>query len=329
VDRRGRGSTLRAPPPRRRSLVIVTVTPNPSIDRTLRIPPLARGRVIRAVSASAEAGGKGINVARALALHGEATVAVAPLSTASAATFLALLGAAAPLDAVPVASPARVNVSLVEDDGTVTKVNEPGPELSAAEVEALVARVASLSHGAAWVAGCGSLPPGAPPALYAQIASRLPAGVRVAIDADGIALREAAGAGVALLKPNLTELEGLVGASLPTLGAAIEAARGLVDGGIGGVLVSLGPDGAAYVDSEGATHAEAYIDDLVNTVGAGDALLAGFLAAGGVHAGLRTAVAWSVAACRSPGSQMRKVTARDAEGVQVHDVLRADRRFAA
>ena len=309
--------------------MIVTVTPNPSIDRTLRIPPLARGHVVRAVSATAEAGGKGINVARALALHGEATVAVAPLSAVSAAAFTAMLGAAAPLDAVPIAGPVRVNVSLVEDDGTVTKVNEPGPELSAAEVDAVVARVADLANGASWVAGCGSLPPGAPPDLYARIASRLPAGVGVAIDADGVALREAAGAGVALLKPNHAELEGLVGNQLMTLGAVIEAAQGLIAAGTGGVLVSLGADGAVYVDGDGATHAEARIDDLVNTVGAGDALLAGFLASGGGHSGLRTAVAWSVAACRSPGTQMRVVSARDAEVVRVHDVLRADRRLAA
>jgi 1-phosphofructokinase len=309
--------------------VIVTVTPNPSIDRTLRIPPLVRGRVIRAVSATAEAGGKGINVARALALHGEATVAIAPLSAASAATFTALLGAAAPLDAVPITGSARVNVSLVEDDGTVTKVNEPGPELSSTEVDALVARVAELAAGAGWVAGCGSLPPGAPPDLYARIAARLPGRVRVAVDADGVALREAADAGVALLKPNLAELEGLVGVALPTLGAVIEAATALVARGVDGVLVSLGADGAAFVDSARATHAEARIDDVVNTVGAGDALLAGFLAAGGGHEGLRSAVAWSVAACRSPGTQMRVVAARDVEVVQVHDVLRVDRRLAA
>jgi 1-phosphofructokinase len=309
--------------------VIVTVTPNPSIDRTLRIPPLVRGRVIRAVSASAEAGGKGINVARALALHGEATVAVAPLSTTSAAEFSALLGAAAALDAVPIAGPARVNVSLVEEDGTVTKVNEPGPELAAGEVAAVLDRVAAVAAGAAWVAGCGSLPPGAPPDFYARLAVRVPARVRVAVDADGAALREAASAGVALLKPNLTELEGLVGSSLPTLGEAIEAARGLVADGNGGVLLSLGADGAVFVDADGATHAEARIDDVVNTVGAGDALLAGFLAGGGGRDALRTAVAWSVAACRSPGTQMRVVSTRDVDAVEVHDVVRADRLLAA
>jgi 1-phosphofructokinase len=285
--------------------------------------------VIRAVSATAEAGGKGLNVARALAAHGQATIAVAPLSAASGAEFSALLGAAAPLDAVTIAGPARVNVSLVEDDGTVTKVNEPGPELGVAEVEAILARVAALAEGADWVAGCGSLPPGAPSDFYARLAARVPDRVNVAIDSDGAALREAAGARVALLKPNLAELEMLVGRPLPTLGEVIDAALGVVGGGIDRVLVSLGADGAVFVDADGATHAEARIDDVVNTVGAGDALLAGFLAAGGGRDALRSAVAWSVAACRSPGTRMRVVTTRDVDAVEVHDVVRPDRLLAA
>jgi 1-phosphofructokinase len=308
--------------------LIVTVTPNPSIDRTLRIPPLVRGEVLRATSTASEAGGKGLNVARALATEGHATLAVAPLSAASAGLVVALLADAAPLDAVPVAGEIRVNVSLVEADGTVTKVNEPGPTVGDEEAEAVLARVESMAAGAAWVVGCGSLPPGMPADFYARLARRAPGGLRVAVDADGAPLAACLGERISLVKPNLAELERLVGRSLPTLGDAVVAASELVAAGIEMVLVSLGVDGAVLVDGSGAAHAEARVDDVANTVGAGDALLAGFLAAGATRAGLATAVAWSVAACRSPGTQMRPLRPEDAAAVTVHDAIDRERLLA-
>lgn len=309
--------------------MIVTVTPNPSIDRTLHIPRLPRGEVTRVTELTAEAGGKGVNVARDLALHGLEAIAVTPLSSASAIEFAGLLAGAATLEVVPVDGPVRINVSLVEPDGTVTKVNEPGPVLTESEVESLLDHVALLARKADWVAGCGSLPRGVPGELYARLAERVGRGVSVVVDADGPALRAAAHAGVAMLKPNRSELEGLVERALPTLGDVMEAAHDVLGWGIGALLVSLGADGALYVDRGTARHAEAHIDDLQNTVGAGDALLAGFLAGGGTSADLRTAVAWSVAACRSPGTSMRAVQQRDLDAVEVHDIVRPGRLLAA
>lgn len=308
--------------------MIVTVTPNPSVDRTLRVGPLVRGVVNRATSATAEAGGKGINIARALTTEGIATLAVAPLSAASATVMAALLDGAAPLDAVAVAGEMRVNVSLVEEDGTVTKINEPGPELSAGETEALLARTATAAAGVAWVAASGSLPRGVPADFYAQLARRAGPGARVAVDADGAALAACRGQRLALIKPNLHELESLLERRLPTLGDVAAGAAELVREGIAAVLVSLGPDGAVLVDVDGAAHAEAPIDDVLNTVGAGDALLAGYLAAGGRREGLASAVAWSVAACRSPGTAMRRLAPTDVAAVIVHPALQADRRLA-
>jgi 1-phosphofructokinase len=309
--------------------VIVTVTPNPSIDRTLRIPPLIRGGVQRASSATAEAGGKGVNVSRALASERHATIAILPLSATSGALFSSLLGGTAPLEAVAVSGEIRTNVSLVEEDGTVTKVNEPGPTLLDREVEALLERTTRLAAKAAWVAGCGSLPPGVPADFYARLAGRMPATVRVAVDADGPTLRASLDHAPALIKPNHAELEELIGRSLPTLGDVVDAADELLGGGLGGVLVSLGADGAVFVDRAGATHVEAKLDDILNPVGAGDALLAGFLAGGGSHAALRSAVAWSVAACRSPGTQMRPVTQADVDAVVVHPRPLPQRQLAA
>ena len=308
--------------------MIVTVTPNPSIDRTLEIDRLERGALIRARRSTAEAAGKGVNVSCALTTQGIATVAALPLAEDSAATYLELLAGATPIAPVPIAGSIRTNVSLVEADGTVTKVNEPGPALGAGDIEALLSAAEKIPD-AVWILGCGSLPPGAPGDFYARLAALGSPHRRVAIDASGPSLRAAAAAGVALIKPNRTELEELVGRPLATVGDVVAAARELVEGGCESVLVSLGADGALYVDADVASHAEARIEDGVNTVGAGDALLAGFVAAGGGDVGLANAIAWSVAAVRSPGTRMCPVTAADRAAVVVHKRLDRARQLQA
>jgi 1-phosphofructokinase family hexose kinase len=307
--------------------VIVTVTPNPSIDRTIEIDRLERGGLIRAREATSEAAGKGLNVSRALHGQGQDTLAVLPVAGESAATYLELLADEVPSALVPVPGYVRVNISLVEPDGTVTKVNEPGPTLDTAGVEAILAAVAGAPP-AGWIVGCGSLPPGAPTDFYARLATLGSADRRVAVDSSGAALLRAVGGGVALVKPNASELAGIAGHALATLGEAADAACELVGRGVGATLVSLGRDGALYVDTAGAvSHAEAVIDDAVNAVGAGDALLAGFLAAGADTAALPEAIAWSVAAVRSPGTRMRDVTRADRESVVVHARVDRDRRL--
>ena len=305
--------------------MIVTVTPNPSIDRTIQIDRLDRGRMIRARAATSEAAGKGLNVSLALATEGVDTSAVLPLAADSATVYLRLLADAVPITAVPIKGAARVNVSLVEPDGTVTKVNEPGPQLGPDDVEAILA--AASVAGSGWVVGCGSLPPGAPVDFYARLIALGSEDRRIAVDTSGEALGAAVCARAALIKPNTAELAELVGRPLATIGDVNAAARELIERGAHAVLVSLGPDGALLVDARTASHAEASIDDVVNTVGAGDALLAGFLAAGGGSDALGNAIAWSVAAIRSPGTRMRPVTAADRGAVIVHARIDSSRRL--
>jgi 1-phosphofructokinase len=308
--------------------VIVTVTPNPSIDRTVRLERLVTGGLNRAHSATSEAAGKGVNVSYALASEGVPTVAVLPLATLSAVQYLGLLADAVSVSAVPIAGEMRVNASIIESDGTVTKVNEPGPQLSTADAEAIVGAAASASR-AGWIVGCGSLPPGAPRDFYGRLASLTTPDRRVAIDSSGDALAAAVAAGIALVKPNRQELEDLARRPLATLGDAIDAARELIAQGCGAALVSLGADGALYLDAATAAHAEARIADAANPVGAGDALLAGFLAAGARAEALPVAVAWAVAAVRSPGSRMRPVTEADRAAVVLHERIDRSRRLAA
>ncbi len=274
----------------------------------------------------AEAAGKGVNVSCALAAQGVATVAVLPLAKDSAATYLRLLAEATPIAAVPIAGSIRSNVSIIESDGTLTKLNESGPELASGDVDALLAAAAAVPH-ASWIVGCGSLPPGAPVDFYARLAERGAPGRRVAIDTSSEALGAAVCAGITLVKPNLAELEALVGRLLETIGDVATAARELIARGTDAVLVSLGPNGALFVDAKGTSHAEAAVDDIANTVGAGDALLAGFLAAGGEAGAIGEAVAWSVAAIRSPGTRMRPVTAEDRAAVIVHERIDPARRL--
>lgn len=308
--------------------MIVTVTPNPSLDRTIEVDALVRGAVHRAGPLLVDAGGKGVNVGRALAANEHKVRAVLPAGGADG-DLLAVLLARTGIDhvAVPIAETVRTNVSIVEADGTTTKLNTPGPDLTPAEADALAAAAVEAAGGAAWAACCGSLPPGVADDYYARLVAELrAAGCAVAVDTSGPALRAAIAAAPDLVKPNREELEELAGRALPTLGAVVEAAEALRDRGVGTVLASLGPDGALLVDADGVVHAEAPVETVRSTVGAGDATLAGFLSGGARGpAALVTALAWGAAAVGLPGSRMPTPTDLRPDRVTVHHRVAPDR----
>ena len=290
--------------------MIVTLTPNPSVDRTVSIDSLDRGAVMRATASREDPGGKGINVSRALALNGTPTAAVLPVGGAYGRLMLTLLEPLG-LDVrpVPIGEPIRANIAVVEPDGTTTKVNEQGPALQPDEIEALRRAVLDASAEASWVVCCGSLPPGVPDDFYAALVRRAhEAGLKVAVDSSGSPMTEALSAAPDLIKPNRIELAEAVGRELGTVGAVVDAARDLIASGVGTVVVSLGRDGALLVDADQVVHAAASISRPLSTVGAGDSLLAGYLH--GVHAGeepaaaLARAVAFGAAAVMLPGSEM-------------------------
>ncbi|WP_062288242.1 1-phosphofructokinase [Demequina phytophila] len=290
--------------------MIVTLTPNPSVDRAITVDALLRGEVHRAGGVRVDAGGKGVNVARAITAQGGDAVAVLPVGGPEGRLLEELLdGAGVPRRSVPIAGAARMNISVLEPDGTTTKLNEPGPELSPAEVESLFDATVDAAAFATWVVGCGSLPPGAPEDLYALLVARArAAGTKVAIDSSGAPFAAAVAARPDLIKPNHEELAELVDHPLPTLGDVRAAALDLVAGGIPTVAVSLGGDGALLVTADQAVHARATIAAAVSTVGAGDCMLAGLLhglsrpvpAADALAEG----VAWGAAAVTLPGSRV-------------------------
>jgi 1-phosphofructokinase len=287
--------------------VIVTVTPNPSLDRTYEVPSLARGEVLRATVDRVDPGGKGVNVSRAVEAAGHRTVALLPLGGPEGVLLARLLvQQGIEVAGVEISGRTRVNISVAEPDGTLTKINAAGPQISVAESEALLESVRTHSAGACWIACCGSLPRGLAPSWYAELVSRAHrAGAKVALDTSGPSLLAALRQCPDVVKPNAEELAEAVGRPLATIGDAVKAADELRTMGARAVLASLGADGQLLVDDTGTYYGHAEVDTVRSNVGAGDASLAGFLVAGGAgEAALASAVAHGAAAVQLPGSVM-------------------------
>ncbi|MFE6333683.1 1-phosphofructokinase [Streptomyces sp. NPDC057798] len=300
--------------------MILTVTPNPSLDRTYEVPSLERGEVIRATGERMDPGGKGVNVSRAVAAAGRRTVAVLPLGGAPGALVAQLLAVQdIEVTAVRIAGATRSNIALAETDGVLTKINAPGPELTAAEQELLLETVREQSRDADWIACCGSLPRGLAPEWYADVVARAHAGgARIALDTSGRALLEALRERPDVVKPNAEELAEAVGRPLSTVGDAVKAAEELREMGARAVLASLGADGQLLVDGAGTWFGSARVDVVRSNVGAGDSSLAGFLIAGGSGPqALASAVAHGAAAVQLPGSVMPSPDDLDTSAVTV------------
>ena len=161
--------------------MIVTLTPNPSNDRTVTLAgPLERGAVQRLLSVTMQAGGKGVNISRAAMSAGLGTEAVFP-ARPDDPFVTELLSAGIACYPAPPAGDVRINLAITEPDGTTTKLNSPGAIVSASHLDDLGATVLSRAASATWVVLAGSLPPGAPDGWYAELVRSLrntPARVR-------------------------------------------------------------------------------------------------------------------------------------------------------
>ena len=283
--------------------MVATVTLNASVDTTGRLARLERGAINRLDRSEAVAGGKGNNVARVLATLGQRVVASGFVAGAAGRFIVDSLRAEGVEPAFrEVPGESRTCLTLVEADGTVTEVREPGPTVAAADAAAFLRDAPELLAGAAVAVLSGGLPPGLPPDYYADLIGALRgAGIATVLDSSGEALRRGVAAGPGTLKPNTDELADLLGGPVAP-GGEVAAARRLAAALPAGttLLLTLGRHGAALVTATDAVLAAPPPVSVVNTVGAGDAFVAGWVDAtvrghGPVEA-LRRAVATGAAA---------------------------------
>lgn len=314
--------------------MIITLTANPSLDRTIELgAPLAHGAVQRAIAAVQDPGGKGVNISCALQVSGVPTLAIVP-GEATDPVLTALSAAEVEFANLPTGEPIRSNITVVDPDGTTTKLNAPGTHFDAQLRERLGALVIERSKGAEWVVLAGSLPPGLEPTYYSELVAALRASGyagNIAIDtSEAPLIATVAGKHKpTLIKPNSEELAQLTGSdnweeleASPELTA--RTAQKLLGGGIEYVLATLGGAGAVLVTEQGIWHAVHEAVQVRSTVGAGDSSLSGLLIAhtrGADASGcLVQAVAHGSAAAALPGTRMPSLDQTTPEKVTIRPI---------
>ena len=284
--------------------MITTLTPSPSIDLDYHLNQLHLGGVNRAREFALHAGGKGVNVSRVLTMMKVNNVAMVPMAKANGDFFLnAAEAEKLKLEILPIGSPLRLNVSLVHE-GLTTKVNAESSAWSESEAKKIAGRFKIRARRSEFGVIGGSLPSGLDPEWLVKLISDNANRTKVVVDCSGEVLRAAVSAKPFLIKPNQEEAESLIGSSIVTLADAVDACYQMHQMGAKNVLLSLGEQGSLFFNGEKIYRARAEKIVATNTVGAGDALLAGFIGkfkAGPIKA-LATGVAWSSAAITSRGT---------------------------
>lgn len=259
--------------------MIYTVTFNPALDYVVRMDELALGQVNRTVSEDVQLGGKGINVSWVLRELGHENVAlgfVAGFTGKAIEDGLAAKGVATDFIHLP-AGLTRINVKLKA--GEETEINGKGPDISAEALEELYHKLDALSEGDVLVLA-GSIPASMPSDVYESILARLEGKkVHCAVDATRDLLVNVLKYRPFVIKPNNHELGEIFGRTLTTDEEIRECAAKLQEQGARNVLVSMAGDGAMLLDENGVCHRlAAHKGKVKNSVGAGDSMVAGFLA---------------------------------------------------
>lgn len=290
--------------------MIYTVTLNPALDRAIAVDSLLPDDTVRVKAETVYAAGKGIDVSRVIKELGGHSVALGLVGGYEGLRLEGLLlNAGVVSDFTRIAGETRTNILLREESaGRQFVVSASGPEVGAAELGALFQKIRGL-RDAEYLILSGSLPRGVTTEFYGQlILAGRELGAVTVVDADGAALREAVAHSPCCIKPNIHELERLVGRTLETEAEILAAGRDLLDRGLEQVLVSRGRRGLLLCARDGALKAHGPEIEAQSTVGAGDSAVAGFVLARSRGLEARECLRWScaagVATAMTPGTEL-------------------------
>jgi 1-phosphofructokinase family hexose kinase len=265
--------------------MIITVTLNAAIDKSLSVPSFQLGRRHRTVERRALAGGKGVNVARMLKTLGQPVIATGFQGGPTGTQIVAQLSEESILhDFVRIQEESRTNTAVLDPTtGEQTEINEQGPTIDPGELEQFREKLLYLARGAAIVVFAGSLPRGVEPDFYAQLVRAMhKLDVMTIVDTDGEALRLAVRAEPDVVSPNVVEAEELVGHEFNDDADHAGAVREIVSLGARSAIMTM-PDGCwGQMLTDGSPRVYRVTvppQDSVATVGSGDAFLAGYIAA--------------------------------------------------
>jgi 1-phosphofructokinase family hexose kinase len=288
--------------------VILTVTLNAAIDRTVAVPNFRLGQRHRAVERRTVAGGKGVNVARALKLLGRPVIATGLTGGPTGTRIREQLTEESILnDFTRISDESRTNLAVIDPtSGEQTEINERGPNVSPEEIDHFVEKLLYLAQGAAFCVIAGSIPPGVDAGVYGRLVGALQdLGVHVLLDTDGEPMRAGLRAGAAVVAPNVGEAEEAVGHEFNEPEDLVLGLRSLIEMGAKEAIITREAGCVAIIGEPAERRRfEAEIEPLepVSTVGSGDAFLAGYVAARYQGASPRECLAYGIA-CGAASTQ--------------------------
>lgn len=258
--------------------MIITVTLNPAVDKTVEIGYFEVGKLNRISSVRLDAGGKGINVSKVIMSLGGNSIATGILGGSTGSFIKQYLdNYEIENDFLRINTDTRTNLKVIDSiKKTTTDINEPGPKITNEDLDVLAKKVLSYICNDTVLVLSGSVPANVDKAIYAKwITAAKAIGAKTILDADGELLKNGIQAGPTIVKPNIHELEMLFGVEIDGMQSADKYARSLIEQNrIEVVAVSMGDKGALFLNKEHSIFAHGIKTEVKSTVGAGDAMVA-------------------------------------------------------